>query len=67
MLLNMDESSAGYAQRILIMLCCTKRPLRIPELIDAVAIELGDPLRLNPNTDSRMKMIFARSALDLSR
>lgn len=36
------------ARRILALLCCTKRPLTIAELIEGIAVELGDDPRLNP-------------------
>jgi hypothetical protein len=34
----------------LTLICYTKRPLTVPELIDANAVELGDNLQLNPNS-----------------
>ena len=48
MLLNIDEEFVQDAKRILTLLCCAKRPLTVPELIDGTAVELGDNLRLNP-------------------
>jgi ankyrin repeat protein len=49
MLLNIDEVSVQDARRILTLVCCAKRPLTVPELIDANAVELGDNPRLNPD------------------
>jgi ankyrin repeat domain-containing protein 50 len=48
MLLNIDIESVQDARRILTLLCCVKRPLTVPELIDGAAVELGDNPRLNP-------------------
>jgi len=47
MLLNIDTASIGYARRILMWLCFSKRPLTIPELIDGIAVELGDHAQFN--------------------
>jgi ankyrin repeat domain-containing protein 50 len=47
MLLSIDTASIDYARRILMWLCFSKRPLTVPELIDGVAVELGDHARLN--------------------
>ncbi len=47
MLLNIDAASIDYARRILMWLCFSKRPLTVPELIDGIAVELGDHSRLN--------------------
>jgi hypothetical protein len=47
MLLNIDTDLIDYARRILMWLCFSKRPLTVPELIDGVAVELGDHARLN--------------------
>jgi ankyrin repeat protein len=49
MLLNIDQESVEDARRILTLLCCAKRPLTLPELIEGVAVELGDDPRLNPD------------------
>jgi len=49
MLSNIDEESADDARRILTLLCYARRPLTVLELIDAVAVELGDHPRLNPD------------------
>jgi ankyrin repeat protein len=48
MLMNIPLDSMEYAQRILTLLCCAKAPLTISELIDSVAVELGDDPRFNP-------------------
>ncbi|KAH8670055.1 ankyrin repeat-containing domain protein [Ilyonectria robusta] len=47
MLLNIDEGSAEYARRTLTFLCCAKEPLAVAEVIEAMAVELGDIPRLN--------------------
>ena len=49
MLLNIAPASKESARRILTLLCFAKRPLTIPELIDAIAVELGDSPRFNPD------------------
>jgi ankyrin repeat protein len=49
MLLNIAPASRADALRILTLLCFAKRPLTIPELIDAIAVELGDSPRFNPD------------------
>ncbi|KAK4250674.1 hypothetical protein C7999DRAFT_38283 [Corynascus novoguineensis] len=41
MLLNIPPASAPYAHQILSLLCCSERPLKVAELLDAVAVELG--------------------------
>ncbi|KAH6855577.1 hypothetical protein B0I37DRAFT_282095, partial [Chaetomium sp. MPI-CAGE-AT-0009] len=41
MLLNIPSASVPYACQILTLLCCSKRPLAVSELVDAVAVELG--------------------------
>ncbi|KAL8718670.1 MAG: hypothetical protein Q9225_004223 [Loekoesia sp. 1 TL-2023] len=46
-LLNIREESVEDARRILTLLCCAKRPLTIPEIIEGIAVELGDNPRLN--------------------
>lgn len=48
-LLGIDEESVDDARRILTLLCCAKRPLTVPELIEGIAVELGDSPRLNPD------------------
>ena len=52
MLLNIEEESADDARRILTLLCTAKLPLSVSELIDGVAVELGDDPRFNE--DSRL-------------
>jgi ankyrin repeat protein len=52
MLSNIDEESADDAKRILSLLCTAKRPLTVEELIDGIAVELGDHPRFNE--DSRL-------------
>jgi ankyrin repeat protein len=47
MLSNIDTLSTEDAQRILRFLCCAKRELTVPELIEVIAIELGDNPTLN--------------------
>ena len=47
MLSSIDKESVGDARRILILLCCARRLLTVLELIDGVAVELGDDPRLN--------------------
>jgi ankyrin repeat protein len=58
MLLNIDAASTDYARRILMWLCFSKRPLTVPELIDGIAVELGDHARLN-----RKRRLFDESDL----
>jgi hypothetical protein len=47
MLLNIDSTVMEDARRVLMWLCFTKRPLTIRELIDGIAIELGDDAGLD--------------------
>ncbi len=47
MLLNISAESVEDARRILTMLCCATRPLTLQEVIEAVAVELGNDPRLN--------------------
>ncbi|KAM7211404.1 hypothetical protein V8F06_013204 [Rhypophila decipiens] len=49
MLESIAEESIEEGRRILTLLCCAKRPLTIPELIDCVAVELGESPRFNPD------------------
>jgi hypothetical protein len=42
MLCNIDRASIDYARRILMWLCFAKRPLTVKEVIDGIAIDLGD-------------------------
>lgn len=48
MLLNIAPASVEYARRIPLLLCCSKRLLTVPELIDGIAVELGDLPKFNP-------------------
>lgn len=50
MLLNIEEESAEDARRILTLLCTAKRPLTVKELIDGIAVELGDDLKFNKDS-----------------
>ncbi|KAL2136905.1 hypothetical protein VTI74DRAFT_66 [Chaetomium olivicolor] len=52
MLSNIDKESEADAIRMLTLLCTARRPLTVEELIDSIAVELGD----NPqfNEDSRL-------------
>ncbi|EAQ90491.1 hypothetical protein CHGG_02426 [Chaetomium globosum CBS 148.51] len=52
MLYNIEEESVDDARRILTLLCTAKRPLKVEELIDGIAVELGDNAKFNE--DSRL-------------
>jgi ankyrin repeat protein len=52
MLSNIEAESADDARRILILLCTAKRPLAVEELIDGIAVELGEDPKFNK--DSRL-------------
>ncbi|KAK4041653.1 ankyrin repeat, PH and SEC7 domain-containing protein secG [Parachaetomium inaequale] len=52
MLYSIEEESVDDARRILTLLCTAKRPLRVEELIDGIAVELGDDPKFNE--DSRL-------------
>jgi hypothetical protein len=52
MLSNIEDESAEDAKRILTLLCTAKRPLTVEELIDGIAVELGDDPKFNE--DSRL-------------
>lgn len=52
MLLNINEESVEDAKRLLALLCCAKRPLPVAEVIEGIAVELGDKPRLN--SDARL-------------
>jgi ankyrin repeat protein len=52
MLYSIEEESVEDAKRILTLLCTAKRPLRVEELIDGIAVELGDDPKFNE--DSRL-------------
>ncbi|KAI0023788.1 ankyrin repeat-containing protein [Xylariomycetidae sp. FL0641] len=58
MLRNIAPESREYAQQMLAILCCAFEPLSDLELIDALAVELGD----HPKFDARRKF---RTADDL--
>ncbi|KAI5463253.1 hypothetical protein BGZ63DRAFT_352374 [Mariannaea sp. PMI_226] len=47
MLSNIPLTSLDYAQRLLTLLCCSRRPLKVSEVIDGIAVELGDDPKLN--------------------
>jgi len=47
MLLNIAPICVEYSQRMLTLLCCAKRPLTVPEFVDAIAVELGDSPKFN--------------------
>jgi hypothetical protein len=47
MLLGINEASVEDARRMLTLLCCAKSPLTVLELIEGIAVELGDDARLN--------------------
>ncbi|KAK4155947.1 ankyrin repeat-containing domain protein [Chaetomidium leptoderma] len=53
MLSNIEEESADDARRALVLLCTAKRPLKVEELIDGLAVKLGDNPRFNE--DSRLR------------
>ena len=57
MLLKIDSAWLEYSQCMLILLCCAKRPLTAPELVDAIAVELGDLPKFNP--DRRLEGVDA--------
>ncbi|KAI3543629.1 vegetative incompatibility protein HET-E-1 [Colletotrichum abscissum] len=61
-----------YAKQMLTILCCASRPLTVPELINALAIEIGATSFLNsdrqlPDADSLQEICpgFTEVALDL--
>ncbi|KAF4823947.1 Ankyrin repeat and KH domain-containing protein 1 [Colletotrichum tropicale] len=49
MLLGIPEHAQECSQRILTALCCAKRPLTVPEVIECAAIELDPEPALNPD------------------
>ncbi|KAI3326723.1 hypothetical protein HD806DRAFT_488009 [Xylariaceae sp. AK1471] len=53
MLSNIAPAFVDYARRMLTLLCCARRPLTLPELIDGIAVELGDPPKFNPKRKLR--------------
>jgi hypothetical protein len=42
-LCSIDEGSIEDARRILTLLCFSSRPLTVPELIDAIAVDINEP------------------------
>ncbi|CAM1509295.1 Fc.00g030340.m01.CDS01 [Cosmosporella sp. VM-42] len=48
MLSNIPSTSREYAQQMLTLLCCARRPLTVAELIDGIAVQLGGTPRFNP-------------------
>ncbi|KAH8688294.1 ankyrin repeat-containing domain protein, partial [Ilyonectria robusta] len=48
MLSNVPSTSRDYARQMLTLLCCARRPLTVAELVDGVAVQLGDTPRYNP-------------------
>ena len=53
MLANIAEESKDDARRLLTLLCYSHRPLTVAEVIEGIAVELGDNPRLN--TDGRLE------------
>ncbi|KAK1982555.1 hypothetical protein LZ30DRAFT_717128 [Colletotrichum cereale] len=47
MLRNIPIESKEYARQMLAILCCAVRPLTVPELIDAIAVEVGATASFN--------------------
>ena len=47
MLCNIDQALIKDARRILTLLCFASRPLTPRELIDGIAVEIDEPIRLN--------------------
>ena len=47
MLCNIDQALVKDARRILTLLCFASRPLTLRELIDGIAVEIDEPIRLN--------------------
>jgi ankyrin repeat domain-containing protein 50 len=47
MLMNIDPELAEDAKRILTLLCFAKRPVTVQEIIEGLAVELGENPRLN--------------------
>jgi hypothetical protein len=46
-LCSIDEDSIKEARQILTLLCFSSRPLTVPELIDAIAVDLNEPACLD--------------------
>jgi len=71
MLSNITATSVEYARRILTLLCCAERPLTVPELIDGVAVELGDLPKFNPkkrlrNADGILQVCLGLIEVDVN-
>jgi ankyrin repeat protein len=49
MLLNIASTCVEYSKSMLTLLCCARRPLTVPELVDGIAVELGSPPKFNPS------------------
>ncbi|KAL9609925.1 MAG: hypothetical protein Q9167_005343 [Letrouitia subvulpina] len=47
MLSNIDKLSAGDVKRVLSLLCFARRPLTVLEVIDGIAVEIGEPAHFN--------------------
>ncbi|KAF9871286.1 hypothetical protein CkaCkLH20_11207 [Colletotrichum karsti] len=52
MIQNIPPISRDYARQMLTVLCCATRPLTVPELIDALAVDLSG----TPKFDARRKL-----------
>ncbi|KAH6881080.1 hypothetical protein B0T10DRAFT_518795 [Thelonectria olida] len=48
MLSNIPSTSRDYARQMLTLLCCARRPLTVAELVDGIAVQLGDTPKFNP-------------------
>ncbi|KAK4044313.1 putative ankyrin repeat protein [Parachaetomium inaequale] len=59
MLLNIPSPSAPYARQMLTLLCCSERPLKVSELVDAVAVELADHQTPRYNPKRRLEDEYA--------
>ncbi|KEZ43579.1 hypothetical protein SAPIO_CDS4505 [Scedosporium apiospermum] len=56
-LLNINPRSVKYVQPMLTLLCYAKRPLTVPELRDAIAVDLSEPPQFKPGR--RLKTVDA--------
>ncbi|KAH7117475.1 hypothetical protein EDB81DRAFT_767262 [Dactylonectria macrodidyma] len=45
---NIPSTSRDYARQMLTLLCCARRPLTVAELVDGIAVQLGDTPSYNP-------------------
>ncbi|KPA38318.1 hypothetical protein FLAG1_08853 [Fusarium langsethiae] len=71
MLSNIPSTSRDYARRMLTLLCCARRPLTVAELIDGIAVQLGDTPRFNPkhklkNIDAIQQVCPGFTELDIN-